>query len=651
MSQTATNPETGERVELVDGQWSPIKTATNPETGEKVEFIGGAWKPVAAEKSKLNDRIAGGLREFADDGNVFPDGLAESAIDMAAKGLAAVVDDPVQAGKTAFNAAIVEPLESIVELPRNVFSGYRSGVLGAVEKIKGNDETASLYAQEALSDVNSAGVGALNALTLGKGGSGVNVASRASRAAPSQTSSLAADFARSNVDPSIAGLTDNGFVQEATQRIGENAFAGGAVRKNTAKQISQTEARQKAIADGLDAGADASGAGEAIIAGVQNHKSLAGRYYDAAFSRIDLAAAAPRANKTLGKIQDELRKFDNQELQEMFEPTALARIRGQLDGGGDISIKDLRQLRTEVRLAKSKPKISMDQNDAALSRLEKSLTDDMYEAIEATSGKPAADALRRADRHYARTLERVNGALKPFAGPNATNESAFAGLRTAMNGQVTSRGRGNVKQISELKKALSPDELRSVQAGIFRGMGKTTDGGNFSPEHFVSQWQKFGSAQKDLIFGKGDVREDMEALIRVMGATSRAPVTNFSQSGVAVQNFASAAGLANLATLPITAFGLTTANVSGRLLTNPKYVGLLRKTAQAEYAVRQAPKSAAAAASLLNAKKEALATMAVITNADATLKDELEPFRQYLLNESQEAAVSGNKLSTAAAQR
>ena len=42
--QTATNPQTGERVALIGGQWVPYtETATNPQTGEKAVFSNGSW--------------------------------------------------------------------------------------------------------------------------------------------------------------------------------------------------------------------------------------------------------------------------------------------------------------------------------------------------------------------------------------------------------------------------------------------------------------------------------------------------------------------------------------------------------------------------------------------------------------------------------
>lgn len=47
MSQTATNPETGERFVLVNGRWVPMtQTATNPDTGERFGLAGNQWVPI-----------------------------------------------------------------------------------------------------------------------------------------------------------------------------------------------------------------------------------------------------------------------------------------------------------------------------------------------------------------------------------------------------------------------------------------------------------------------------------------------------------------------------------------------------------------------------------------------------------------------------
>ena len=49
--QRAVNPQTGEVVFLVDGQWTPpSQTAQNPQTGETAYLVGGQWQVVPGVK-------------------------------------------------------------------------------------------------------------------------------------------------------------------------------------------------------------------------------------------------------------------------------------------------------------------------------------------------------------------------------------------------------------------------------------------------------------------------------------------------------------------------------------------------------------------------------------------------------------------------
>jgi hypothetical protein len=50
MMKTATNPETGERFVLVNGQWQPMQTATNPETNEQFGLIDSQWQQLSSSE-------------------------------------------------------------------------------------------------------------------------------------------------------------------------------------------------------------------------------------------------------------------------------------------------------------------------------------------------------------------------------------------------------------------------------------------------------------------------------------------------------------------------------------------------------------------------------------------------------------------------
>lgn len=48
--QTATNPETGEKVFWNGSSWEPVKTATNPQTGDKLGLINNKWVPLTPKE-------------------------------------------------------------------------------------------------------------------------------------------------------------------------------------------------------------------------------------------------------------------------------------------------------------------------------------------------------------------------------------------------------------------------------------------------------------------------------------------------------------------------------------------------------------------------------------------------------------------------
>lgn len=57
--QTATNPETGEKVYWNGDSWVPLETATNPNTGERVGFINGKWTRLSHPTEEYVTRMEG----------------------------------------------------------------------------------------------------------------------------------------------------------------------------------------------------------------------------------------------------------------------------------------------------------------------------------------------------------------------------------------------------------------------------------------------------------------------------------------------------------------------------------------------------------------------------------------------------------------
>ena len=103
--QTATNPETGERVALVDGQWVPItQTATNPETGARIGLINNQWMPLP-----LSAGLGRQAQEQPEEEGFFG-GLAKSVV----QGTKSTAGSLYAAGATALDerGAVVESAQA-----------------------------------------------------------------------------------------------------------------------------------------------------------------------------------------------------------------------------------------------------------------------------------------------------------------------------------------------------------------------------------------------------------------------------------------------------------------------------------------------------------------------------------------------------------
>jgi hypothetical protein len=114
--QTATNPQTGERVALVNGDWQPItQTATNPQTGERVGLIGNEWVPIPGTAPKPTAKPApkAAASDDFDFGSPMGTGAEEIMAAAQPKSIGSVLEKfpgaPISPGQNLVNLGGVSP--------------------------------------------------------------------------------------------------------------------------------------------------------------------------------------------------------------------------------------------------------------------------------------------------------------------------------------------------------------------------------------------------------------------------------------------------------------------------------------------------------------------------------------------------------------
>jgi len=152
----------------IEGQGNKIHTR-KPNAQAQAKPLDGFLSGQKADSGGMRNRIVSGMRDFADQ-NLFPDGIAEMALDAATRGTASVIESPLQAAKTAGKFLFVDPAVSMATAPAN--TAMTLGTFGEAggSLLRGDVEGAKESGARSLGYATDALVGATELATLGRGG-------------------------------------------------------------------------------------------------------------------------------------------------------------------------------------------------------------------------------------------------------------------------------------------------------------------------------------------------------------------------------------------------------------------------------------------------------------------------------------------------
>lgn len=264
---------------------------------------------------------------------------------------------------------------------------------------------------------------------------------------------------------------------------------------------------------------------------------------------------------------------------------------------GQLRFQDLRAWRTWVREAQRNEGLRQGLDNAALQRLERALTEDIYTSAMMIGGS-AADDLRLVDRWYRTVTNRIKAALDPFTADGVGGVQAYRRIiQLAQQG-----GRQNTRQLTQLRQSLPPDVWRTQAATILDELGHPSFGapnvlepGAFSIEHFVTNYARLSPEGRRALFGA--LADDLDNLAQVAGYVKGVRgFTNYSRSGTEIQNIstitgvgmaATAAVMGDLTPLALLAGAGLTARITGEMLTNPGFVRWLTQSGAAGGGMRR----------------------------------------------------------------
>lgn len=414
-------------------------------------------------------------------------------------------------------------------------------------------------------------------------------------------------FKDAGTTPSVGQATEFNFIQGFENLLSKFPGGQGIFRKFSENQ-------QKQLGDSASTGVSAEDAGRAIEKGVGGFltrtKEAWQKLDDAVATKIPKGSAFVPSNTSQALDELTATVAGAEKTTGALVNPKLAEIKTNLSAdleanGGKLPYEALRALRTKVGSMLDDTLTSGVPN-GELKKLYGALSKDLeVGANQAGAGREFS----RQNDYYRSRMERIEGTLERVLGK--TPEETFARFMPKDANQVST--------VRATMRSLDPEQRKIVSQAVVDRLGRATPGKQdaagdiFSPETFLTNWNKMSPGAKQQIFSDPVMRKNMDAI---------AGVTENLRGGAKV--FANPSGSAGAATPYGIGYLLAGGNVAtagtlvggamvgAKMLTSPKVVEWL-----AQY-----PKVAPEAASMH------LARLGQIFNEtkDEGLRDELSTF-------------------------
>lgn len=398
------------------------------------------------------------------------------------------------------------------------------------------------------------------------------------------------DFAKLGATPSVGQASGNRMVQGAENLLAGGPTSAGVMGRFAEKQAEQIGAGLQRQGESLMRNASGERAGRAIERGMDTFRGNTGATKRALYWQADQFIPG-QTPVNLGETWREVVQLTTptpgaQATTQALVNPRIQQLRETLQqdiaaGGGQISYEAMKRIRSDIGEAITDFSLSPDTPTRELKRLYGALSRDMEAAAQAR-GPAAAAAAKRANnytRAAADRLETVQRVIDKNGGPEKVFEAAMSGTR---DGGTTLRA---------VMQSLPQDGQKAVTAAVIKRMGLATPGVQdaagdvFSAQTFLTNWNRVSPEAKRALFDRHGPQfsNDMDRIARVAqnirdgskvfanpsGTANRAAAITYGGSLVASLLDPS------LATTGALVAGGAVANVSARLMTNPRVVRYL----------------------------------------------------------------------------
>lgn len=408
-------------------------------------------------------------------------------------------------------------------------------------------------------------------------------------------------FHDAGTEPSAGQASGNRLAQATESMLSKYPGGAGVMAGKAESQASEIGAKVEKLADGLSPNASPSVAGRAIEKGLsgpggfvdrfkQGQKLLYGKLDqyikpDASIKMSNTEQALAGMNQDIRGAKNLSARFKNQEVMQI-EDALRADMRGQ---NGALPYEAVKKLRTQVGEKIENGSLSDTVPRSQWRALYAALSKDLDGAAQATGNPDAVRAMQRANAFTRAGHARIDDVLDKVAKQDIP-EKIF---KSSVNSADMQAG---ATKIQGIMKSLTDGERDVVKSAFVRRMGMASagqqgaEGDTFSSQTFLTNWNKMSPQAKDVMFSSkdGNLRKSLDQIAKTAERIKEGSKVFSNPSGTApalanlglITAAGSAAASGNLATATGLLGSAGVANLSARLMTNPRFVGWLARATQ-----------------------------------------------------------------------
>jgi hypothetical protein len=393
-----------------------------------------------------------------------------------------------------------------------------------------------------------------------------------------------------------AAASESMTVQRAGQTLANVPVAGNSLKRASSEAIEGIgQAANRTSAAYSRAGTPTSQeAGSVLREGIENYIGPATtargkKLYDQVDNFVQPNATAPLTATTARVAQIEAERQAA-----ALAPSAASQIvQEATQRQGGLTYQGVKKLRESVgEMLKGGP-LPGNISQKELQALYGALSDDLRNVVQTAGGQKGLAAFERANKYHRLVSERRENLARLLKAPSEE------GVLEKILASASSSARSDISLLSQARKALPKDEWDEIASAAVSRLGASTkNGGEFSPEKFVTDYAKLSDAGKSLLFrstGKADLAKALDDIATVSGRFKE--LQKFANpSGTGQTVIGGAAGYGLLAE-PVTAISsLLGAAVASKILATPATARSMAQWSRAYHAAVVRPSKATAVA-------------------------------------------------------